>query len=597
MEGYVEEGLLGLSTEVEGRILSSSVTRDLLCLEQCTPLTSQLVNPLLSSVKTPLRFRAWERTLAQHPDGEFAGYVLRGIAEGFRIGYSRASWPCESARRNMQSAKENSEVVRGYLEEEMAAGRVVGPLEMGSVQGVQISPFGVIPKSQPGKWRLIVDLSSPQGKSVNDGIRKEWCSLVYTSVDDVVKIIRGLGCGALMAKVDIKAAYRMVPVHPDDRYLLGMQWDGKLYIDTALPFGLCSAPKIFNALADAIEWVLCARGVKYVRHYLDDFILLGPAGTNLCTRDVEMVLDTFQELGVPVAENKLVGPSTCITFLGIEIDSVRMKLRLPEDKLERVKTLVAEWRGQRSCRKRELESLIGHLSHACKVVRPGRRVLSGMIQLLAIAKKPFHYIRLNEAFRGDLEWWHAFLGQWNGVSMLFEVQAQNPQIEIWSDASGGWGCAAIWDGQWFQIQWSDFPNFADTMIAAKELLPIVVAAAVWGRYWAGCTVRCMCDNEAVVSVIRTGSCKEGHMAHMLRCLFFLEARFGFVVVSAHVPGSFNTWADALSRNHLDVFHSLAPQASPTPIHVPSAVVEGLSHTRSWISPSWTKWFDSISTQL
>ena len=91
MEGYVEEGLLGLSSEVEGRILSSSVTRDLLCLERCTPVTSQSVNPLVTSVKTPLHFRAWERALAQHPDGEFAGYVLRGIAEGFWIGYSGAS--------------------------------------------------------------------------------------------------------------------------------------------------------------------------------------------------------------------------------------------------------------------------------------------------------------------------------------------------------------------------------------------------------------------------------------------------------------------------------------------------------------------------
>ena len=95
----------------------------------------------------------------------------------------------------------------------------------------------------------------------------------------------------------------------------------------------------------------------------------------------------------------------------------------------------------------------------------------------------------------------------------------------------------------------------------------------------------MCDNEAVVSVIRTGSCKECHMAHMLRCLFFLEARFGFVVVAAHVPGSFNTWADALSHNHLDVLHSLAPYASSTPMQVPTAVVEGLSHTCTWISPS------------
>ena len=65
--------------------------------------------------------------------------------------------------------------------------------------------------------------------------------------------------------------------------------EGKLYIDTVLPFGLCSAPNIFNALADAIEWVLCTGGVKYVRHFLEDFILLGPPGTNQCTRDVELI--------------------------------------------------------------------------------------------------------------------------------------------------------------------------------------------------------------------------------------------------------------------------------------------------------------------
>ena len=122
------------------------------------------------------------------------------------------------------------------------------------------------------------------------------CSLVYTSVDDIVKIIWGLGLGASMAKVDVKDAYRMVPVHPDDRYLLGMQWDGRLYIDTALPFGLRSAPKIFNALVDAIEWVLGTRGMKHVRHYLNDFILLSLPGTNHCTRDVERVLETFHDI-------------------------------------------------------------------------------------------------------------------------------------------------------------------------------------------------------------------------------------------------------------------------------------------------------------
>ena len=75
-------------------------------------------------------------------------------------------------------------------------------------------------------------------------------------------------------------------------------------------------------------------GHKGCEACLDDFILLGSPGTNHCARDVERHFMTF---GVPVAENKLVGPSMCLMVWGIEIDLVQMKLQLPDDKLERVK--------------------------------------------------------------------------------------------------------------------------------------------------------------------------------------------------------------------------------------------------------------------
>ena len=82
------------------------------------------------------------------------------------------------------------------------------------------SPIGIIPKkNKPGKWRLIVDLSSPEGASVNDGVAKEQGSLSYISVDTVADRVLELGKGALMAKMDVKQAYRMVPVHPEDRLL------------------------------------------------------------------------------------------------------------------------------------------------------------------------------------------------------------------------------------------------------------------------------------------------------------------------------------------------------------------------------------------
>ena len=92
------------------------------------------------------------------------------------------------------------------------------------------------------------------GRSVNDGIKQRLCSMSYITVDTVAKELASLGLGALMAKLDIEAAYRLVPVHPDERPLLAVRWKGEVFCDTMLPFGLRSAPKIFNAVADALEW-------------------------------------------------------------------------------------------------------------------------------------------------------------------------------------------------------------------------------------------------------------------------------------------------------------------------------------------------------
>ena len=86
------------------------------------------------------------------------------------------------------------------------------------------------------------------------------CSLSYASVDDTAAFVYEAGRGTLLAKLDIKLAYRNVSVHPGDRYLLGIQWKGKTYVDTCLPFSLRSAPKLFNAVADALEWVIVNEG-------------------------------------------------------------------------------------------------------------------------------------------------------------------------------------------------------------------------------------------------------------------------------------------------------------------------------------------------
>ena len=213
------------------------------------------------------------------------------------------------AKNNMQSALHHPSVVEDYLQKEVALGRVIGPIPPSRVPNVQINRFGVIPKNhQPDKWRLIVDLSDPAGFSVNDGIDRELCSLKYMSVDDAVRSILDLGLGTLIAKLDIESAYRIIPVHPADRPLLGMSWKGQTYIDTVLPFGLRSAPLIFTAVADAVQWILEVQGVKHVMHYLDDYLILGPPDSPECQRSLERTLICCRRLGIPIAQHKTEGP-------------------------------------------------------------------------------------------------------------------------------------------------------------------------------------------------------------------------------------------------------------------------------------------------
>ena len=159
------------------------------------------------AIVTPLHPEVWQRALYHHPDRTLVEYIVQGIKEGFRIGFVRPR-QCRPAKGNMRSALTNPHPVDEYLREELAAGRVIGPLSRGEVASLQINRFGVIPKSgQPGRWRLILDLSFPVGESINDGIDPALCSLRYAKVDDAVRRILQLGKGTLLAKVDIEHAY------------------------------------------------------------------------------------------------------------------------------------------------------------------------------------------------------------------------------------------------------------------------------------------------------------------------------------------------------------------------------------------------------
>ena len=163
---------------------------------------------------------------------------------------------------------------------------------------VNINHFGVIPKHhQANKWRLIVDLSHPEGFSINDNIPSHLCRLSYITVDDAIQEILKTGPGTLLVKVDIKNAFCLLLMHPADRGLLGMKWRNMVYIDTCLPFGLRSAPQFFNILADLLTWSAQLSGVSFVIHYIDDFLTVGPPSSDTCQQNLTHLCD---DLGVPL---------------------------------------------------------------------------------------------------------------------------------------------------------------------------------------------------------------------------------------------------------------------------------------------------------
>ena len=148
------------------------------------------------------------------------------------------------------------------------------------------------------------------------------CSLLPPSARvNLADLVARLGPAALLAKVDIESAYRLIPVHPDDRPLLAMKWENQLYIDPMLPFGLRSAPMIFNAVADALAWYLNQKGIPLLRHYLDDFIIVAPPCSAECQESLATLDRVCKALRVPIAEHKMDGPTSRLIYLGIEVDT------------------------------------------------------------------------------------------------------------------------------------------------------------------------------------------------------------------------------------------------------------------------------------
>ena len=266
-------------------------------------------------------------------------------------------------------------------------------------------------------------------------------------------------------------------------------------------------------------------------HYLhvDDFITIGRPESDVCLHNLDTIKHSCTHAGFPLEEDKSEGPTPCIIFLGMELNSVTQTIRLPDDKLAKLRLLLHDFGGRKAMRKHELLSLVGYLQHASKAVRQGLSFVCRLIDLAHVVHPLDGFVRLITSARSDILWWKIFAAQWNGTSMLYIYCQANHQIHVFSDASGAWGCGAYSGKEWFHFQWP--ATLPACHIAVKEKVLLVVAATLWEASWQGLSVRFHSDNSAVVALLNSGSVRDDSLMQLMRYLAFVAAKVQLHILS------------------------------------------------------------------
>lgn len=521
-----------------------------------------------SILPTPMNVQPLKKLLNGYPLQQ-KNKLIQGFTEGFRIPSSIHINPDKGNYINHKTTTIHQEITQDKLDLEIQKGRISGPYEEPPLQNMIFSPLGLVPKKKPGEYRIIHDLSFPKGDSVNSHINKEESAVQYETLDVCIELIQSIGKGCLVSKADLQDAFRIIPIHPDDYRLLGFQWNSKFYFDKCLPMGCSTSCQVFESLSQSLQWILINKlGVLYTTHILDDFIFFGHPSSNECQRFLNTFMALSERINLPVKHSKTVQPSTTVILHGIEVDTLELQIRLPQDKLQAAKSKVDDMYRRKKVKLQELQSLIGTLNFACRVIVAGRTFLRRLIDLTKGIQNPNHFIRLNSESRKDLSAWKVFLDQFNGTYICLPNRwVSSNTLKLFTDASGN-GFAAVFGENWIQGRFPE--EWIKVNIAIKELLPIVLAVKLWGHKMKNARIFFMSDNQSVVCVINNKTSKEPMMMDLMRKLVIETMTHNIEFQAKHIPGKYNVIADLLSRFQEERVFQLAPWIKTTKTDFPTS---------------------------
>ena len=493
-----------------------------------------------------LNLREWAKDEEKFSDKS----LIEMLMYGFPIGYTSKDIP-EVDVQNHMSAKQHPLSVGNYIEKEVNLGALIGPLREGPfTPWTRKNPLMTRPKDEPNLRRVILDLSYPEGKSVNDGIPAglldgaEFQMRLPSPFDLARKIVQ-YGPDVLLYKADLRRAYRQLRSDPLDWPFLALEWQGKIYLDVAIPFGLRHGASACQRTTEAIAAIVEEDVAADTLPYIDD--TAGIAYPVAAWLHYETLISTISRLGLEPAMDKCAAPSTQMVWIGVTYDTIRMTMAIVPEKVEEAleacrtllqKEMVSLW---------ELQSLVGKILHASKCTTGAKVFASRLLDLVSVARFR-KMVRLSEEARADLAWFGAFLHAFNGITLMKPEVAQRV-VHVDSCLGGGGG--GLCDGLgYYKIKYPNSITRWGFSINALECLNALIAIRLWMKEWAGLTVLIFVDNWATVCALNSGRAQDPVMRGALREVWWLAAMADVNVIVRHKPGSEMETADTLSRASL-----------------------------------------------
>ena len=500
------------------------------------------------SIPTRIRYDRLSKLLGEQATPK-EKKVLNWLEFGFPIDCD-PEFGIRKPQKNHQSSVQYQDAINKYLSKNISSQAILGPFEQSPITGLCFSPLMSVPKEETER-RVIVDFSFPPGASINDGTPQSSyldCDTDFDlpSVQSMVGRINELGRGCLLYKRDLKGAFRQFSLDPGSYIFTGLQWQGKVLVDTRLAMGLRSSAFCCQAVTEMIAKVASREG--HVLVYLDDF---GGAESKeratIVFNHLGKMLDFF---GLEEAPDKAVAPTTSMDWLGIHFNTEEWTMALKPGKLDELLHWLPLLLRRKRVKRVLLQKILGSLVWASAVVRSGAIFFNRLLMLLRKLKRPHHSIHFSAEAKKDVIWWVKTLSLFHGKSPI-PPAVWTPLTSFSTDASLE-GFGMVWGKR--AIAGLFTSEYDDLDISKKEMLTIMAAIKHWFADLKNCKVLIYSDNQACVALLNYGVTKSPFLASCLREIEFYLARFSIEIKAQYVASKENVLADLCSRAYSSDIH-------------------------------------------